>query len=167
MSHVYVIAAKDGPVKIGMAKDVHRRFGALKTGSPVALALAYVAAVSGSARTLERDVHRLLAEKQFMGEWFAVSVEEAVIAIERAAGAAEIAIEALVVTEPATRNITFAKREARQRAGRPRTHTIMTPFRMPKELDALVHEWRAAQSGPVSYSAAIRELTERGLKILA
>jgi hypothetical protein len=73
VTHVYFVrAGPDGPVKIGLARDVARRLKTLQTASPVPLLLLGV--VPGDAK-VERQLHRRFAGSRLRGEWFTPSPE--------------------------------------------------------------------------------------------
>ena len=80
---LYVIGAEDGPLKIGISTDVGGRLAALQSHSPHAL-VAHHQAQPGDARLVERVAHQLLAAKRVRGEWFDVSIDDAVAAINQA-----------------------------------------------------------------------------------
>ena len=83
---VYVIGVPDGPQKVGIATDARRRLRLLQTGSPHRLTLARSLPVGGEgeARAVERGAHRILGPRAMTGEWFAVSADEAIAAVDRA-----------------------------------------------------------------------------------
>ena len=85
-AYVYVIAAGDEVVKIGVAKNVCRRLKGLQTGHNKKLSIAYeIACVRRDhAYAIECRAHRLLKEKLMGGEWFSVSAEEANAAVQKA-----------------------------------------------------------------------------------
>lgn len=66
-SAVYFIGC-DQAIKIGVAKDVQRRFAAIQMCSPLPLRL--LATVDGT-RALERAYHTRFADHRLHGEWFA------------------------------------------------------------------------------------------------
>lgn len=69
---VYFIQAKPGPIKIGLARDIGRRLGALQTASPFPLEL--LARVHGG-RPLEQALHEHFAASRLHGEWFDATAE--------------------------------------------------------------------------------------------
>jgi hypothetical protein len=82
-AYVYVIAATDGPVKVGIAKDVASRRAMLQTGNATTLHVAHKAPVARTdALFVERYAHDLLSGGHIRGEWFNVDIEEAVAAVE-------------------------------------------------------------------------------------
>jgi hypothetical protein len=68
-----------GPIKIGISKDPEQRVIDLQTGSPYPLVLFGFFQVGSyaTARMLEFTVHAALASGRLLGEWFAVSPEDA------------------------------------------------------------------------------------------
>lgn len=86
MTHVYVIQAEGGPVKVGVAADPARRLVTLRTGTPFRLSLAHVQPIEADLRAVavERATHALLSAAHAHGEWFAVSAQEAKAAIHEA-----------------------------------------------------------------------------------
>jgi predicted GIY-YIG superfamily endonuclease len=83
-SFVYVIApSPDGPVKIGFSADPHRRVRQLQTGYPGRLTLHYSEAFSAArAPLMEKIIHRTISYKRKSGEWFDMSVEDAVAEVQ-------------------------------------------------------------------------------------
>jgi hypothetical protein len=70
-------------VKIGFSKDPVRRVRQLQTGQPVDLVVHYSEPVTTKkARFVEKAVHRTLAPKALRGEWFAISVEDAILEVK-------------------------------------------------------------------------------------
>lgn len=57
----------DFPVKIGFARDVHKRCNALQTGLPYRVVL--LAQIGGNRRQ-ERHLHRLFEPHRTRGDWF-------------------------------------------------------------------------------------------------
>lgn len=68
MKQVYFIqSGPRGPIKIGVAENVHKRMAMLQVGNPAPLAL--MAAVPGSFE-LERDLHARFSCGRIAYEWF-------------------------------------------------------------------------------------------------
>lgn len=71
MSHAstvyFVQAGKEGPIKIGVARDVQQRIGSLQTANHEKLSL--IATVDGG-RDTEEKLHRHFAGHRLQGEWF-------------------------------------------------------------------------------------------------
>jgi predicted GIY-YIG superfamily endonuclease len=80
VSFLYVIAAhKEGPVKLGLSMDPQRRVRQLQTGSAEALFIHHVEEVSdGRVKIAEKALHQMLGHKRLKGEWFNISVEDAI-----------------------------------------------------------------------------------------
>lgn len=97
-SFVYVIGAKDHPVKIGFSKDVSSRLATIQTGCPTALCVyAHFEVPAHLAQTVERHAHEFLKAKRLKGEWFDVTGGEAQDAV--AMSVAEV-IQAAPFKEP-------------------------------------------------------------------
>ena len=80
VSQIYVIAAGDNTVKIGIARDPEKRRIALQTGHYAPLKLAFSSPCKRPA-VVEHLVHESLASKRLYGEWFSASPQEAQQAI--------------------------------------------------------------------------------------
>lgn len=84
-SYVYVIGDANGPQKVGFAADPKRRLALFRTGNIGDLRIALAAPVSRDlARHAERFAHWLLRDHHARGEWFSVSPEMAMAAVEQA-----------------------------------------------------------------------------------
>jgi predicted GIY-YIG superfamily endonuclease len=85
-AYVYVIAAGDEAVKIGVAKNVRLRLKGLQTGHSKKLTIAYEFPFAGrdQAYAIECRAHKLLKARLMEGEWFSVSPEEAKAVVEKA-----------------------------------------------------------------------------------
>lgn len=82
---VYAIQAAPGHIKIGHSVHARERLKALQIGTPVPLSVVYVARVPGAlVRDIEGTVHAELKAHHLGGEWFAIDVEQARAAIDRA-----------------------------------------------------------------------------------
>jgi hypothetical protein len=80
VSFLYVIAAKkEGPVKLGLSQDPARRVRQLQTGSAELLQIHHTEEVPDDrVRIAESALHQMLGHKRLKGEWFRMSVEEAI-----------------------------------------------------------------------------------------
>jgi Meiotically up-regulated gene 113 len=80
VSFLYVIAArKEGPVKLGLSQDPQRRVRQLQTGSAEQLVIHHVEEVSDArVKLAESALHRMLGHRRMKGEWFNMTVEEAI-----------------------------------------------------------------------------------------
>ena len=83
MSGIFVISDDTGLCKIGVSANVTRRMRALKNGAD--LTLEYVRECGPKHRKLEGEVHRRLEKHRSHGEWFSVTPQVAIEAIERVA----------------------------------------------------------------------------------
>lgn len=91
-SFVYVIQHDEaGPVKIGQAASPIARLAQLQASSPVEMHLRAAIACKGM-NAVERRAHKIAAEQRLRGEWFDLSVLEAVETILRAASFEKVAI---------------------------------------------------------------------------
>jgi len=84
LSAVYVISnSANSLLKIGHADNLKHRFSGMDCGSPVELSLRYFVFLVGKlvAKSVESQVHDLLSEQRCKGEWFDVSMDEAIAAI--------------------------------------------------------------------------------------
>lgn len=77
---MYVIGATpNGPLKLGISADPERRVGQLQTGHAERLQLFHSELVANTkARLFERLLHRDIGYRRTIGEWFNLSVEEAI-----------------------------------------------------------------------------------------
>ena len=101
---VYIIAPDvEGPCKIGFSKNIQQRLATLQIGCWVPLSIysfrvgifrsggvdrmGLGRSISAGAKALERSAHRALhsCELNLLGEWFDVSVQEAVAVLEKCA----------------------------------------------------------------------------------
>jgi predicted GIY-YIG superfamily endonuclease len=82
-TNVYVFKSDHGLVKIGMAADPLRRAKAIQATSGLAINVAHTREIK-NALAVEHAAHVLLKAKRRNGEWFDVTVEEAIQAIELA-----------------------------------------------------------------------------------
>ena len=81
---VYIIKNPlNDTVKIGVAQDVQKRLQQLQTGAGVELELLYQSVVCSNAYSIESDVHSYFADYRTFGEWYKVSVDEAIDYLER------------------------------------------------------------------------------------
>lgn len=85
-SYLYVIGSEDGPKKIGMSGNPDSRLAALQTASPVRLEGEFLGSVDlSAARSIEARAHKILSASRMSGEWFDVSLDDAVNAVFAAA----------------------------------------------------------------------------------
>lgn len=79
MSHfVYVIASSEtGPCKVGITHAPEKRLKQLQTGHPAKLRIWHLLECE-DARRMERIIHDTLKIHRASGEWFHLSVEDAI-----------------------------------------------------------------------------------------
>ena len=82
MSYIYVIGTVDH-VKIGFSKTPEKRLKQLQTGNMNKLQLFYKEEVQDSkVKIIEKLIHRDLKHKKSIGEWFDMSPEDAIAALQ-------------------------------------------------------------------------------------
>lgn len=80
---IYVIGPKDPPVKIGISNNCEQRLGNLQTGHSERLFIYHQEPVDVAlAKTFESIIHKNLNPKRLVGEWFNITVEEAIHEIQ-------------------------------------------------------------------------------------
>jgi hypothetical protein len=81
---VYIIGPEDGPYKIGVAEDAHRRLGQLQHQERKKLLIhaEYQVDSEDNAFNLESTAHAILKKSNVWGEWFDCSLKDAKNAIE-------------------------------------------------------------------------------------
>lgn len=83
---VYVITGQHGKSKIGVSGNPIARLAQLQTGSPDALALAFIGATNGGGYRVEAEAKRILAKQSLAtDEWFDVQPELAISVVMGAA----------------------------------------------------------------------------------
>ena len=83
MSYVYIIASPSGRMKIGKTGNPKRRLQQMRVDERVDLILEYAREVENST-LVESIAHAILKEKRHHGEWFAVTLQEAIDAVNSA-----------------------------------------------------------------------------------
>ena len=82
---VYVIGPKIGPKKIGMANNPSARRREIQVGNPKLVSVLHsIESPPDLSSLIENMAHKLLRDKRLCGEWFNVTTEEAVKAINDA-----------------------------------------------------------------------------------
>lgn len=82
---IYVIGASKGALKIGVATDPQARLKGLQDGNPLFLSIKYTANFNEvEAFIVEGATHEILADRRARGEWFNISLRQAVTAIQQA-----------------------------------------------------------------------------------
>lgn len=86
MTHVYVIQAEGGPVRVGITINLPARLQSLRSAVPLPLRVAYAEEVDCPQRAaaIERTAHVLLRDAQMNGGWFNVSADAARAAVREA-----------------------------------------------------------------------------------
>ena len=82
---VYAISAvTTNLIKIGYSETIRSRFSGLQTDSPVELSLDYVlwCPDKNVAKIVEEACHNNLSKRRIRGEWFDISLQDAITAIE-------------------------------------------------------------------------------------
>jgi hypothetical protein len=88
MRYIYVIGPPGGPQKVGLAANARRRVAELQVGSHTPLKLGFSVEIEAAeAWPVESYAHWILRDHSVGGEWFSVSVEDAVRAIGEAIAA--------------------------------------------------------------------------------
>ncbi len=76
---IYVIGPEKGPQKIGITNNLKNRLRAIQTGNPDVLSVQHFEEIDASrVRLLEKKIHEELSYKRLKGEWFNLTVEEAI-----------------------------------------------------------------------------------------
>jgi hypothetical protein len=85
LAYVYIIGPNNGPYKVGWSASPHTRLHSLQTGTTEYLRLHYKEETETSkAKVIEKLIHRQLAHKRIRGEWFAVTLQEAIAEVKYA-----------------------------------------------------------------------------------
>lgn len=95
-----------GLIKIGVAEDIEKRMNKMRLDNPHELTLVFKR-TSRAPYTLERQMHRLLADKAVGREWFRVTLEE----VRAAAYTARLETARLTTVYRQRFKIAVAKRE--------------------------------------------------------
>lgn len=73
------------PYKIGFTKDPDKRLKTLQTGNPKKLQIHYKEMISeNEVKYIERQIHNELKRKQVSGEWFNISLDDAISEVKYA-----------------------------------------------------------------------------------
>lgn len=82
---IYVVGPAGGPNKVGLTADPQKRLRTLQTGHYLSLSVHHSEKVPWSdAALIERLAHDLLKSAHLRGEWFDISVADAISAINQA-----------------------------------------------------------------------------------
>lgn len=83
LTSIYVIGPEAGPFKIGYSASPTARLSSLQTGTTEYLRLHYQQECeTEKAKVIEKLIHRQLAHKRIRGEWFAVTLDEAISEVQ-------------------------------------------------------------------------------------
>lgn len=104
-SYIYVIASSpDGPSKIGISIHPEKRVRQLQTGRDDVLRLFHKEAIPRErAQLMEGVIHRENRHLRTKGEWFAMSVQDAMMEIKHAMIRYESEVDTLERISQATR----------------------------------------------------------------
>lgn len=85
-SYVYVIASDPaGPVKLGSSKHPEKRVKQLQTGHSEQLRLYYFHSIPAeNVKLMEKAVHEVNRHNRIKGEWYNLSVEDAILEVRHA-----------------------------------------------------------------------------------
>lgn len=85
-SYIYVVSLSEmGPVKIGYSASPERRLKQLQTGQASKLSLNYTEAISGDrVRMMEKILHETNRHRRISGEWYDLTVEDAILEVKHA-----------------------------------------------------------------------------------
>jgi predicted GIY-YIG superfamily endonuclease len=79
MSCIYVIGPENGPYKIGITKDINRRIKSIQTGNPFKLFVHHEEPIpEEQLKFIETQIHKNLSHKRSKGEWFNITLDEAI-----------------------------------------------------------------------------------------
>jgi predicted GIY-YIG superfamily endonuclease len=80
---IYLIGSDNSAIKIGYASNIKKRLASLQTGSPHELIVLweFTGLTETEARKIERAAHEALKAKRLKGEWFDVTLDEAIDAV--------------------------------------------------------------------------------------
>lgn len=78
--YIYVIGPKEPPIKIGITGDLNQRLRNLQTGHGKELFIHHYETIADSktAKLFESIIHKNLKHLQTYGEWFDISIEDAI-----------------------------------------------------------------------------------------
>jgi hypothetical protein len=78
--YIYVIGPKEPPIKIGITGNLNQRLRSLQTGHDKELFIHHSEEVldNKTARIFESILHKNLKYRQTYGEWFDISIQDAI-----------------------------------------------------------------------------------------
>ena len=80
--HLYILQSEDGPVKIGITGDPHKRIGAIRTASGREFCRVYVSPAIEAAAAIEVRLFQRFRDRRLPGEWFSIEFREALDAAD-------------------------------------------------------------------------------------
>ena len=80
-NNVYVLTSDHGLIKVGISKNPEKRVKDIRAASGLVIDLAHVRELE-NASAVEHAAHIVLDAKRRCGEWFDVTVDEAITAID-------------------------------------------------------------------------------------
>jgi hypothetical protein len=84
-SYIYVIGSDSPPYKVGISKAPDQRLKALQTGHPRKLRIHSLRETNAEkTKLLESVIHHHLKHYKTHGEWFDISLEDAILEVEYA-----------------------------------------------------------------------------------
>ena len=88
MSYLYVISeGVNGPCKIGFANDVRKRLQAMMSGNYRKLTIVYQCLIDHRPHVLEHMAHAIVWRHRLAGEWFDITEQTAIDAVNQAIAA--------------------------------------------------------------------------------
>lgn len=88
---IYFIGASGSPIKIGQTQSVYNRLKTIQAHCWAPVSLLHKECFGDvNHEQIEKAAHDLLRDKNVIGEWFAVSLDEAIEAVHGCAGAGDI-----------------------------------------------------------------------------
>jgi len=82
---IYIIGDTESPYKIGFTKDPEKRLSTLQTGNPKKLTIHYKEQINeNEVKFIEKQIHKELKRKKISGEWFDISLDDAIAEIKYA-----------------------------------------------------------------------------------
>lgn len=93
MKHVYAMSRPNGAIKVGISGELEIRKRNLSCQIKQPVELVFSGPKRADARMVEKIAHELLGEKRDTGEWFFVSMQEAMDAVSLAVDIVEGRVE--------------------------------------------------------------------------
>lgn len=83
LSYIYIIGSENPPYKIGISKNPERRLKNIQTGHPHKLQILELRETdSKRTKLLESVIHKHLDQYRMKGEWFNISLEQAILHLD-------------------------------------------------------------------------------------